>query len=142
MTKKPSRNVDQPEESPQTLGEYLAYIRGIKKLTLRDVEEATNKEVSNAYLSQVETGKIAQPRPNILHSLANVYGVAYDVLMQKAGYFLPVATANELRGAGGSSRHGRVATFAKEDLTQEEEEKLLEYLAFLRSRRGKVEKGG
>ncbi len=140
MTKMPNKNGDLTEESPQTLGEFLAYVRGIKKLTLRDVEEATNKEVSNAYLSQVETGKIAQPRPNILHSLANVYGVAYEVLMEKAGYFLPVATAHDLRSAGGPARHGRVATFAQEDLTKEEEEKLLEYLAFLRTRRGKSEK--
>jgi transcriptional regulator with XRE-family HTH domain len=142
MTKKPTKAPDQPEESPQSLGEFLAYVRGIKKLTLRDVEEATEREVSNAYLSQVETGKIAQPRPNILHSLANVYGVPYEVLMEKAGYLAPASAASELRGAGGPGRHGRVATFAKEDLTQEEEEKLLEYLAFLRSRRTKGEKAG
>jgi transcriptional regulator with XRE-family HTH domain len=136
MSKQPTKNPEPPEESPQSLGEFLAYIRSIKKLTLRDVEEATDKEVSNAYLSQLETGKIAQPRPNILHSLANVYAIPYEVLMEKAGYLSPAGAASELRGAG-STRHGRVATFAKEDLTREEEEKLLEYLAFLRSRRSR-----
>ena len=141
MPKKPTKNAEQPEESPQSLGEFLAYIRSIKKLTLRDVEEATEKEVSNAYLSQLETGKISQPRPNILHSLSNVYGVPYEVLMEKAGYLSPASTAGELRGAG-STRHGRVATFATEDLTPVEEEKLLEYLAFLRSRRAKGVKAG
>lgn len=123
----------------QSLAEYLGYIRGIKKLTLREVEEATNKEVSNAYLSQLETGKIAKPSPNVLHSLAEVYAVPYELLMEKAGYIAPTA-GGVLRSAGptrGTGRHGRAATFAEEDLTREEEERLLEYLAFLRTRRGK-----
>lgn len=137
MARKMLKSAEQPEESPQSLGEFLGHIRGIKKLTLRDVEEATSKEVSNAYLSQLETGKISQPRPNILHSLAGVYGVPYEVLMEKAGYLSASSTATELRGAG-PVRGGRAALFAKEALTQEEEEKLLEYLAFLRWRRNRA----
>lgn len=132
--KKPAESESTPQAS-QSLGEYLALIRGIKKLTLRDVEEATNKEVSNAYLSQLETGKIAKPSPNVLFAIARVYAVPYELLMSKAGYLAP-ASDGVLRSAGGQ-RHGRAATFANEDLTQEEEENLLEYLAFLRSRRGK-----
>lgn len=124
-----------PPAEVQSLADYLAYIRGIKKLTLREVEEATAKEVSNAYLSQLETGKITKPSPNVLHALAEVYAVSYELLMEKAGYIAPAA-AGVLRSAG-PVRHGRAATFANEDLTQEEEERLLEYLAFLRSRRGK-----
>jgi HTH-type transcriptional regulator, competence development regulator len=137
MPKKPLKNEAQPEESPQSLGEFLGYIRGIKKLTLRDVEEATEKEVSNAYLSQLETGKISQPRPNILHSLAAVYGVPYEVLMEKAGYLSAASVASELRGAG-SPRRARVSLFDRETLTQDEEERLLEYLAFLRWRRNRA----
>ena len=56
-----------------TLGQYLASIRTDRKLTLRQVEEATNKEVSNAYLSQIENDKIQQPSPNVLHALADIY---------------------------------------------------------------------
>ncbi len=41
-----------------TLGKYLASIRADRKMTLREVEEATSKQVSNAYLSQIENGKI------------------------------------------------------------------------------------
>jgi transcriptional regulator with XRE-family HTH domain len=133
MAKKPKK-IDRADEAPQSLGDFLAYTRGIKKLTLRDVEEASGREVSNAYLSQLETGKIGCPRPNILHSLALVYSVPYELLMEKAGYLSP--GARELRSAG-LSRQERTATFASEDLTAEEEEKLLEYLAFLRSRKGK-----
>jgi len=51
-----------------TLGQYLASIRNDRKMTLRQVEEASGKEVSNAYLSQLENGKILQPSPNILNT--------------------------------------------------------------------------
>lgn len=136
MVKKKPASPDPTPAAPQSLGDFLAYTRGIKKLTLRDVEEATNKEVSNAYLSQLETGKITKPSPNVLHALALVYAVPYELLMEKAGYIAPAAATSVLRTAG-SPRHGRTATFADESLTQNEEERLLEYLAFLRSRRGK-----
>ena len=98
-----------------------------QRLSLRQVEEATGKAVSNAYLSQLENGKIQKPSPNVLHSLSGVYGVPYEALMEKAGYLLP------LEGNVGE-RKRRVAAFAIDDLTAEEEEELLKYLAFLRSR--------
>jgi HTH-type transcriptional regulator, competence development regulator len=116
----------------QPLGEYLANVRTTKQMSLREVEEAANGVVSNAYLSQLEHGRIAKPSPNILHCLAQVYGVPYETLMEKAGY-IAAAAPNET----GSRRHGRVPTFAKDNLTNEEEEALLEYLAFLRSKKGK-----
>jgi len=111
----------------QSLGEHLAFIRATKKMTLREVENATDHMVSNAYLSQLENGRITKPSPNILHALAEVYGIPYDRLMEKAGYITTVAD----RSADG--KHGRVATFADDNLTPEEEEELLKYLAFLRS---------
>ncbi|MEK6701962.1 MAG: helix-turn-helix domain-containing protein [Planctomycetota bacterium] len=116
----------------QTLGEYLANVRTSKQLSLREVEEAAGGIVSNAYLSQLEHGRINKPSPNILHSLAQVYGVPYETLMEKAGY-IAASTSDQTA----SRRHGRVATFAKDNLTNEEEEALLEYLAFLRSKKGK-----
>jgi transcriptional regulator with XRE-family HTH domain len=108
------------------LGALLADLRTAKGLSLREVEEATGKAVSNAYLSQLENGKIRKPSPHVLHSLAEVYGVPYEALMEKAGYLLP-------SGNGRGSRK-RIAAFAIDDLTAEEEEQLLGYLAFLRSR--------
>ena len=44
-------------------------------MKLRDVEKASDKEISNAYLSQLETGKIEKPSPHVLHALAEVYRV-------------------------------------------------------------------
>ena len=109
------------------LGPLLADLRKAKRLSLREVEEATGRAVSNAYLSQLENGKIAKPSPNVLHDLADAYGVPYESLMEKAGYLRPAETARGLR-------RRRLAAFSIDDLTPEEEEELLKYLAFLRSR--------
>jgi transcriptional regulator with XRE-family HTH domain len=111
---------------PSELGALLADLRTAKGLSLREVEEATGKAVSNPYLSQLENGRIRKPSPNVLHSLAGVYAVPYEALMEKAGYLLP--------GENGGGRRNRLTAFAIDDLTAEEEEELLKYLAFLRSR--------
>jgi len=111
---------------PNELGVLLADLRTAKGFSLREVEEASGKAVSNAYLSQLENGRIQKPSPNVLHSLSEVYAVPYEALMEKAGYLLP----SEERGG----RRRRLAAFAIDDLTAEEEEELLKYLAFLRSR--------
>jgi len=108
------------------LGALLTDLRVAKGLSLRQVEEATGRAVSNAYLSQLENGRIQKPSPNVLHSLAGAYGVPYEALMEKAGYLLPQD--------GTRKRSARLSAFAIDDLTAEEEEELLKYLAFLRSR--------
>jgi transcriptional regulator with XRE-family HTH domain len=101
-------------------------------MSLRHVEESTDKEVSNAYLSQLETGKISKPSPHVLHTLATVYGASYENLMERAGYIAPSGAA---RSPG--AKHGRAATFSIENLTAEEEAELLKYLAWVRSQREK-----
>jgi transcriptional regulator with XRE-family HTH domain len=123
-------------EKKITLGKYLESIRVDRGLTQRQVEAATSKAVSNAYLSQIENDKIQKPSPNILHVLAELYGISYESLMEKAGYF--VASGNR----SPEDRHGRVATFAELNLTQEEEAKLTEYLLFLSSRKKPGDQGG
>lgn len=111
---------------PRELGGLLADLRTAKGLSLREVEAATGRAVSNAYLSQLENGKIKKPSPSVLHSLAEVYVVPYETLMEKAGYLMP--------SESGGGKRKRLAAFAIDDLTAEEEEELLKYLAFLRFR--------
>jgi HTH-type transcriptional regulator, competence development regulator len=115
-----------------TLGQYLASIRDDRGLSQRDVEKKTNKVVSNAYLSQIENDQIKKPSPNILNALAELYGVAYEELMDRAGFAVPI------RSNDGSQRHGRVPTFAGHNLTSEEEAELVQYLGYLRSRKKPV----
>jgi transcriptional regulator with XRE-family HTH domain len=124
--KRPRRRRSEFVGRPNELGAVLADLRTAKGFSLREVEEATDKAVSNAYLSQLENGKIKKPSPNVLHSLAEVYVVPYEALMVKAGYLL--------RAENGGGRRKRLPAFAIDDLTAEEEEELLKYLAFLRSR--------
>lgn len=117
-------------EAGLTLGQYLASIREDRSLSQRDVEKATNKIVSNAYLSQIENDQIKRPSPNILHALAEVYAVSYENLMERAGFVVPTRSRK-----GGEQRHGRVATFADHNLTPEEEAELVKFLGYLRSRK-------
>lgn len=125
-------------DSTLTLGQFLAKTRTAKQMTLRQVEDATDKEISNGYLSQLENDKITKPSPHVLHTLAEVYDVAYDQLMQKAGYITTRSPESSIKQSSKLSKpqqHGRAATFAEEALTEQEEDQLLEYLAFLRSRK-------
>lgn len=113
------------------LGRHLAAIRNDRGYSLRQVAELTTPPVSNAYLSQIEKGKIKQPSPNILHALARLYKTSYEQLMQLAGY---ITSEREQDKA-----HGRAATFAELNLTEAEETMLLEYLKWQRSQQGKSE---
>jgi transcriptional regulator with XRE-family HTH domain len=112
----------------EALGIYLKSLRSGAGLTLREVEDATGKDVSNAYLSQLENGHIAKPSPNVLHSLASVYKVPYAKLMERAGYISPNARISN------TAKHGRAATFSIENLTLDEEKELLQYLSFVRQK--------
>lgn len=110
----------------ETLGIYLKNVRQAKRLTLREVEAAT--DISNSYLSQIENNKIKKPSPHFLYKLAEVYGISYELLMEKVGYIV--------RGRDTTAQRQKAASalLSIDDLTSEEEEALLEYLAFLRSR--------
>lgn len=110
------------------LGPYLKEQRESRNITLRQIEESVG--ISNAYLSQLENNKITNPSPVILHKLSDYLNVSYAFLMQLAGY--PVPTIS-------SERSGLVLSARAENtlnnITVEEEEKLSEYLRFLRSSR-------
>jgi transcriptional regulator with XRE-family HTH domain len=111
------------------LGTFLRTARELKQLSLRGVEKAIG--ISNAYLSQIESGKISQPSPNILHKLCELYEIPYSDVMRLAGY--PIPDENDEKG----TRSGLPPSIGS--ITEEEEEALIEYLAFLRSRRSRKE---
>ncbi len=109
-----------------TLGEFLHVAREKKALSLRSVERST--EISNAYLSQLESGKIKKPSPTVLHQLSQLYEMQYAVIMKLAGYPVP----GDLGKDSYATRLGPI--------TNEEEKALQEYLEFLRSKRLKASK--
>jgi transcriptional regulator with XRE-family HTH domain len=111
----------------EQLAAYLKKARKDKGLTLRAVQQETG--VSNPYLSQLENGKIRKPSPSVLHKLADCYGVSYELLLQLGGHPTP-------KRQNPPQPFHRIGT-RLEDLTEEEEEKLTEYLEFLRTRKQK-----
>ena len=66
------------------LGRLLAQARQVKGAKLREVEEATG--ISNAYISQLESGHIKGPSPHKLKTLATYFGLDYSALLEAAGY--------------------------------------------------------
>ena len=115
-----------PQDQGKSLGAGLRTARGLRKLSLREVEEATG--VSNAYLSQLENDKIKKPSPHFLHKLAAIYDIGYEVLMEAAGYIKKKENEDARTLAGSALR-----SLGK--LSSEEEEQLADYLAYLRSKR-------
>jgi DNA-binding Xre family transcriptional regulator len=61
--------IAKPEYIPIRLKEWRVY----RDLTLRQVEVETG--ISNAYLSQLETGKIKSPSFSVVCKLCNIYKV-------------------------------------------------------------------
>ena len=120
---------DKTHSAKLPLGQYIASVRKDRGFSLREVERATNNVVSNGYLSQIENGQIKRPSPNILHALGELYGISYESLMERAGFITPT------KSRAAFERHGRIATFADKNLTEEEEAELVRYLDFMRSRR-------
>lgn len=112
------------------LPEVLKNLRSAKGLSLRQVEKKTG--VSNAYLSQLENGKIKEPSPHILHKLAEIYDTSYNNLMKLAGYI-------EKREGENVSKKimSDVAFKALSELDDDEKEAVLEYIEFIRNKRKK-----
>jgi transcriptional regulator with XRE-family HTH domain len=129
-------NETNEQDRADALGAYLKSVRAGLNFSLREVETATDNQVSNAYLSQLENGKIAKPSPHILHALSGVYHIPYERLMERAGYIAPTPAT-----AGKAAKHGRLATHAIEHLTAEEEKELLNYLAYWRSKNPREKAG-
>ena len=107
---------------------FLRAAREGRSLGLRAVERATG--ISNAYLSQLESGKIRQASPLVLHKLALLYQVPYETMMEQAGYPAPT---------GNVASRTTVVNSPLGPITSDEEHALREYLDFLRSRRGRKE---
>lgn len=102
------------------LGKYISRIRRSKCFSIRELEKRTG--ISNAYISQIETGKVKEPSCNKLFKISEALCVPYEILMEKAGYYSPM-------------NQSVVVTNSIGELSDEEEEKLLDYLEFIRRKR-------
>ena len=107
----------------KTLGKILKEARELKQISLRELEIQSG--ISNAYLSQLENDKIKKPSANTLYRLSELFNMNFDDLMVSAGI---------VEKKKDSTLHTGNFAFssAMGDLTNDERDKIMEYLKFLR----------
>lgn len=108
-----------------SIGLVLRQAREVRELTV--VEAARSAGISPAYLSKLEGDAVRKPSPPVLHQLSEALAVPYAELMRLSAYPIP-GDASSIGDANLGS-----ALFA--DLTDDEREELIEYLAWYRARR-------
>ena len=108
-----------------SFGTVIRQAREVRGLSL--VDAARSAGISAAYLSKLENDGVKKPSPHVLNQLSEALAVPYAELMRLNGYRLqdePGRTAGAALGA---------ALFA--DVTDEERDELVAYLAWFRARR-------
>ena len=116
-----------------SLGSAIKLAREVRGLSGIDASRAAG--ISAAYLSKLENDAVKKPSPQILHSLSEALSVPYADLMRLTGYRVPSEPVVDPAIAVA------VALFA--DLTDDERDELIEYLAWYRARRAKrASRGG
>jgi HTH-type transcriptional regulator, competence development regulator len=109
----------------RSIGAVLKLARELRGLSA--VEAARAAGISAAYLSKLENDAVKKPSPPVLHRLSEALAVPYAELMRLSGYVLPVSPDAE--------QVATVETALFADLTEDERDELLEYLAWYRARR-------
>jgi transcriptional regulator with XRE-family HTH domain len=108
-----------------SMGDTLRQARAVRELSVVDAARAA--AISPAYLSRLENDAVKKPSPHVLHQLSEALGVPYAELMRLSGYRLP--------GHSDQPVAGTVAAALFADLTDEERDELVAYLAWYRARR-------
>lgn len=108
-----------------SLGAVLKRAREVRELSAVDAARAAG--ISAAYLSKLENGGVKKPSPPVLHQLSEALTVPYAELMRLSGYRVP--------GEWSANTTDAVSAALFADLTDDEREELLEYLAWYRARR-------
>jgi transcriptional regulator with XRE-family HTH domain len=111
-----------------SFGAVLRRAREVRELSAGDAARAAG--ISAAYLSKLESDAVKRPSPPVLHRLSEALGLPYADLMRLSGYRVPGDGDGD--GVAPAASVGE-ALFA--DLTDDEREELLEYLAWYRARR-------
>jgi transcriptional regulator with XRE-family HTH domain len=114
-----------------TIGAVLRQAREVRGLS--SIEVARGADISPAYLSKLENDAVKRPSPGVLHRLGEVLGVPYAELMVLVGYQVP--------GTDGAPNAARLDAALFTDLTDDERDELVEYLAWYRSRKRSRRRG-
>jgi transcriptional regulator with XRE-family HTH domain len=108
-----------------SFGAMLRQAREVRTLSAVDAARAAG--ISSAYLGKLENDAVKKPSPHVLHQLSEALAVPYAELMRLSGYRVP--------GESNASRSDTVSAALFADLTDDERDELLEYLAWYRARR-------
>jgi len=107
-----------------SFGNVLRQAREVRELSAVDAARAAG--ISAAYLSKLENDAVKKPSPHVLLQLSEALTVPYAELMRLSGYRVPGQHDHNGADTVGA------ALFA--DITVDEREELLEYLAWYRAR--------
>lgn len=107
------------------LGPLLKRAREVREASASEVARAAG--ISAAYLSKLENDAVKKPSPPVLHQLSEALAVPYAELMRLSGYLVP--------GEAEAAKPATIGEALFSDLTADEEEELLTYLAWYRARR-------
>jgi len=145
-TKEVKKSPLRSSEEFRDLADYLYYLRTIRNLSMRDVEEEAKRLykkgdikkgglVSYAYISNIESRRVSSPSAVILGTLAVIFNIDHEMILEKAGYLDKKRPKMEEDVA--------FTLMLKEvpKMTDDEKQSLLDYIDFVKSRRRKYDKG-
>ena len=108
-----------------SFGVVVRQAREVRELSSMDAARAAG--ISAAYLSKLENDAVKRPSPHVLHRLSEALAVPYAELMRLCGYRVP--------GESAPNPEDTVSAALFADLTDDEREELVAYLAWYRARR-------
>jgi transcriptional regulator with XRE-family HTH domain len=106
------------------IGRFLKHSRQVRSLSASQV--ARTAGISAAYLSKLENDAVKKPSPPVLHQLSTALAVPYAELMRLSGYPVP--------GEDEAPKSDTIGAALFADITEDERDELLEYLAWYRAR--------
>ena len=108
-----------------SIGAVLRQAREVRGYSA--METARSAGISSAYLSKLENDAVKRPSPRVLHRLSEVLEVPYAELMALVGRPVP--------GVQAPPDHTSLGAALFADLTVDERDELIEYLAWYRARK-------
>jgi transcriptional regulator with XRE-family HTH domain len=104
------------------LGKYIMMKRTERDYSIRKLAEKAN--ISHTEIKRIEDGVRKQPSPQVIRSIAAALNVPYEEMMAAAGYIDSPENAVVAASIGDD-----------DDLTDDEREKVKEYISFIKSQR-------
>lgn len=110
-----------------SLGEYIKEKRNAKNWSQRDLANASG--ISNAEISRIESGKRKEPSSSVLKDIAIALDIQIEDLLLQAGVISDDSAITKQTSFESS------AYVSVDDLSKDEIEDVMKYIAFLKSQR-------